>query len=172
MKKILFVIISIFLTLYLNAQTPELPSIPANGFAFPIGTKFSIKLVPVDSVNFDYSVISIEHFDKVIDSWKTDSLFTEKGEDNTIAFYFCFGTHGDTEEEREKNMKILLLMKNYTKETLKYTSEIQRKEEGEYEPTSNIGMYPGVMGREIWPYMIYSIGLREFQKRNIKLPKN
>jgi len=169
MKNILFIFIFIFSINQINAQTPELPSIPANGFAFPIGTKFTVKLIPVDSVNYDYSVISIEHFDQIVDSWKTDSLFAKEGDVNTVQFYFCFGTHGDTKEEKDKNMKVLLLMKNYTKEVLKYTSEIQREEDGEYESTSNVGIYPGVKGQEIWPYMIYSIGLREFQKRNMKM---
>lgn len=63
-------------------------------------------------------------------------------------------------------MKIHLLMKNYTDKILNYTSEIQTEEEGEYKETSNIGMYPNAKGDEIWPYMIYFIGLREF--KNVK----
>jgi len=51
---------------------------------------------------------------------------------------------------------------------LNYTSEIQRKENGEYESTSNVGTFPGAMGNEMWPYMIYSIGLREFKKMTKK----
>lgn len=156
-----FLIIT-FLAISGMIQAQELPTEPANGFSFSIGTKFTIKLAPVDSVNFDYSIISFEPFQKTVDTWENDDLFDKKGEDNTIVFYFCFGTHGETEEDKEKNMKILLLMKNYSKYALKYTSEIQREENGEYEPTSNVGTFPNVKGTEMWPYMIYSIGLREF----------
>ena len=146
------------------AQAQELPSEPANGFAFPIGSKFVIKLIPTDSVNYDFSVLSFEPFEKTVDTWKHDELFEDKGEENTIVFYFCLGTHGKTKKEKKKNMKVLLIMKNYSKEALKYTSEIQRKKSGEFESTSNIGTYPGAKGMEMWPYMIYAIGLREFRK--------
>ena len=148
----------------LFVKTQELPTIPANGFSFPIGTKFTIKLIPIDSINFDYSIIEFEKFDKTVDTYEHDDLFNKTGNDSTITFYFCIGTHGDNKAEKKKNMKVLLLMKNYTKYMLNYTSEIQRKENGEYESTSNVGTFPGAMGNEMWPYMIYSIGLREFRK--------
>jgi len=153
-----------FLAITFFAQAQELPSIPANGFAFPLRSKFVIKLIPTDSVNYDYSVLSFEPFEEIVDTYEGDKLFKEKGEENTIVFYFCLGTHGKTEKEREKNMQVLLIMKNYSKEVLKYTSEIQREEDGEYEETSNIGSFPNAIGREMWPYMIYSVGLREFRK--------
>jgi hypothetical protein len=153
-----------FLAITYIAQAQELPSEPANGFAFPIGSKFVIKLIPTDPVNYDYSVISFEPFEEIVDTWKNDELFDEKGEENTIVFYFCFGTRGETDQEREKNMQVLLLLKNYSKEALKYTSEIQLEEDGEYKWTSNVGTYPNVKTMEMWRDMIYSIGLREFKK--------
>jgi len=153
-----------FLAITYIAQAQELPSEPANGFAFPIGSKFVIKLIPTDSVNYDYSVLSFEPFEEIVDTYENAELFEEKGEENTIVFYFCFGTRGETDQEREKNMKVLLLMKNYSKEVLKYTSDIQREEDGEFEETSNVGTFPNAKGTEMWPYMIYSIGLREFRK--------
>ena len=104
-----------------------MPSIPANGFAFSLGSKFTIKLVPTDSVNFDYSVIAFEPFEEIIDTRKKEELFEEKGQDSTIAFYFCIGTRGETDEERDENMRILLIIKNYSKEILSYTSEISLK---------------------------------------------
>jgi len=67
-----------FLAITYIAQAQELPSEPANGFAFPIGSKFVIKLLPADSVNFDYSVLSFEPFDVIVDTWKNDELFEEK----------------------------------------------------------------------------------------------
>ena len=153
-----------FLTIACIVQAQELPSEPANGFAFPIGSKFIIKLVPIDSMNYDYSVLSFEPFEEIVDIFENDELFEENGEENTIVFYFCFGTRGETDQDKEKNMKVLLLMKNYSKEALKYTSDIQREEDGEFEETSNVGTFPNAKGTEMWPYMIYTIGLREFRK--------
>ena len=146
-----------------SIQAQELPTIPAPGFAFPLGSKFTIKLFPTDSIYFNYSVVAFEQFDKTIDTWDNDNLFDNIGQDSTITFYFCLGTHGDNDKERKENMQVLLLMKNYSKMALKYSSEIQTKENGEFEPTSNVGTFPGAKGMEMWPYMIYMIGLREFQ---------
>lgn len=161
MKKLLliFFVLSSFL-----AYSQDLPSEPANGFSFPIGSKFTIKLHPIDTLNFDFSVIQFEEFQDVVDDWEYDYLFTDKGEENTIEFYFCLGTHGKTEKEKKKNMKVLLLMKNYSKYALKYSSDILRTEDGEFETTSNVGCFPGAKGSERWPYMIYAIGLSDFQK--------
>ena len=161
MKRLLAIVFSVT-TLFAQAQ--ELPSPLANGFAFSLGSKFIIKLIPTDSLSFDYSVLSFEPFEEIVDTFESDELFEEDGEENTIVGYFCIGTSGETEREKEENMRILLMMKNYSKEVLNYTSEIQREEDGEYEETSNVGIYPNAMVREIWPYMIYSIGLREFRK--------
>lgn len=159
MKKLLltlFFIISIF------ASAQELPTEPAKGFAFPIGTKFTIKLHPTDSTNFDFSIIEFEPFQEIIDSWEKSKLFKEKGLDGTIEFYFCLGTHGKTEEEKQKNMKVLLVMKNRTKYALSYKSDIQTVEDGEFKETSNVGTFPNAQGTEIWPYMIQQIGLHDF----------
>lgn len=166
MKKILIILLGL---VTLSAYAQELPTMPAKGFSFPIGTKFTLKLHPIDSVNFDISVIEFEPFNEVVDSWNNNYLFKDKEEDNTIICYFCFATHGDMEEEKEKNMKVYLLFKNYSKESLQYISDIQKVEDGEFEPTSNVGMFSGVKGSEIWPYMIYAIGLHDFQKNKITI---
>jgi len=162
MKKTLVLILLTIICLSFKAQ--ELPTISASEFSFSIGTKFTIKLTPIDSTNFNYSLVEFEKFAKIVDTYKHDDLFNKTGNDSTITFYFCFGTEGNNDAEKKKNMKVLLLMKNYTKYMLQYTSKIQRKKDGEYKPTSNIGIFPGVMGDEMWPYMIYSIGLSEFKK--------
>ncbi|MHC1774167.1 MAG: hypothetical protein AB9834_02020 [Lentimicrobium sp.] len=156
-----------FIILNSLTQAQELPTVPANGFAFPIGSKFTIKLHATDSLNYDYSIIAFEHFDMIVDTWENDSLFSEVGQDSTITFCFCLGTHGDNEKEKEDNMRVLLIFKNYSSIALKYSSEIQREEDGEFEATSNVGSFPGAKGTEMWPYMIYMIGLKEFQ--NYKL---
>lgn len=166
MKKILTIL---FCIINVSLQAQDIPTNPEKGFAFPIGTKFTLKLHPVDSINYDISVIEFEPFTEVIDSWDNNHLFSDKGENNTIVCYFCFATRGDTEEEKEKNMKIYLLFKNYSKEHLQYKSDIQRSEDGEFESTSNVGMFPSVKGTEIWPYAIYAIGLHDFQKYNSKV---
>ncbi len=158
------VVIFFLLTIACFAHAQELPTIPANGFAFSLGTKFTIKLIPTDPDHYDYSVLTFETLHEIIDTNEKEKLFELKGEDNIIVCYFCVGTHGETEEEKNNNMRVLLIMKSFSKEALSYTSDIQIEEDGEYEETSNMGTFPGAIMTEMWPYMIYSIGLRDFRK--------
>lgn len=123
MKNLLFLML--FIPVLVFSQ--NLPTPPNPGAAFPIGSKFTIKLYPVDSINFYYSIIEFEPFNDIVDTWKNDTLFTENGKDSTITFYFCLGTHGDTDAERKSNMQVLLLMKNYSKFSLNYTSKFKPK---------------------------------------------
>lgn len=159
MKKLISLL---FLLISMSTLAQELPTEPAPGFAFPIGSKFTIEMVQVDSVNFDFSIIEFEQFHHIVDTYETDSLFEEGGKEGTIEFYFCYGTHGETDKEKEKNMKVLLIFKNRTDLSFNYKSDIQREEDGEFEETSNVGTYSGAMGTEMWPYMIYQIALHDF----------
>lgn len=147
----------------MSTWAQELPSIPSNGFAFPLGTKFTIKLHQIDSTHFDYSIIEFESFEEIIDIYDNDGLFEESGQEGTIEFYFCLGTSGDTEEERDKSMRVLLVMKNRTEHILSYESDILTTEDGEFESTSNVGVFSGAISIEMWPYMIYQIGLHDFK---------
>lgn len=151
------------LSITLSAQ--KLPTPPQPGFALPLGSKATIELIPVDSINFDISIIELEYVDKEIDSFGNDSLlFSKKGKDNTIELWFGFATHGDTEEERNENRSIVLKLKNWTDHHLSYGSDISVDENGEeFEETSNIGLYPGIQATEMWPFMIYYLALYDFQ---------
>lgn len=153
----------LFLLSSFSVFSQDLPTLPAIGYSFPIGNKFTIEMVRVDSVNFSYSIIEFEPFEEVIDYFSTDTLFKDEGKPGTIEFYFCLGTSGETEEEREKNMKVVLTFKNRTEFNFSYQSDILVDENGEFEETSNMGSYPGAIGNEWWPYMIYEIGLHDFK---------
>ena len=145
-------------------QAQELPTKPATGAAFPLGSKFTIKLTAVDSVNYEYSIIAYEPFRETIDILNHDNLFDAKGQDSTVVMYFCLGTRGADESERKKNKQVVLLMKNYSKVRLRYDSEMQVKEDGEFIVTSNMGVYPYVVAMEMWPHMIFKIALKAFRK--------
>lgn len=162
MKNVFSIILFLIICPFLHAQ--DFPTDSINSIAFPIGSKFTIKLHPADSLNFDFSIIELEPFEEVVDTWENDHLFLEKDEDDTITFYFCHGTHGKTVEEKEDNMKVLLLIKNYSKKSFQYLSDIQMREDGDFEYTSNVGISPGAFALEIWPFMIYAIKLGSFRE--------
>lgn len=151
----------LFLSLNISAQ--ELPSPYNSGYEFPIGAKFTIKLNTTDPKNITYSIIKFEPFTEIIDTFENEDLFEKTGEEGTIDFYFCIGTHGESEKEKNKNMQVLLIFKNRTKLSLKYFSDIQLNENEEFKETSNMGTYPGAIGNEMWPYMINMIRIRDFE---------
>lgn len=159
MKKIMLLA---FLTVGIAANSQEYLTEPSNGFVFPFGSKFSIKLIPTDSVSFDYVVTTFEPFNEIIDTYDNDFHFAEEGEEGTLDFYFCFSTSGETEAERDENYRIVLLVKNRTNFDLDYRTDIQVQEGVEFEETSNVGIHAGVKVTEMWPYMIYNIALYEF----------
>ena len=161
-------LVTLFSVLCMSVYAQDLPTNPANGYAFPIGSKFTIKLFPVDSVNFDYSVVKYDLFQETVDIVENNFLFPEQGEENTISFYFCLGTQGKSAEERKKNTKIILLTKNYSRHILEYSSHIQLKRNSGFEETSNVGLYPWAKATEMWAHMIYNIGLKEFRIRDPK----
>jgi len=146
--------------------TQDLPSEPSKGFAFPLGSRFTIQLIPTDDSHFLYTIIAFEPFEDIIDTFDHEDLFEDKPKDGTLDFVFCIGTRGKDDAEREKNMKILLLIKNNSEHALSYDSDIQHTEEGEFVSTSNVGSFSGVKTTEMWPYMIYQIGLHNFRKYN------
>lgn len=154
-----------FLFASLTAGAQHLPTEPANGFTFPIGTKFTIQLHPIDSTRFDVSVIAWESFQEVVNAFETDDLFAEEGEAGTIDFYFCLGTLGEKEGDGDDFTHVLLLFKNRSTYALSYTSDIQTEEGGSFVQTSNAGSFPGVVTTEMWPNVIYQIGLHDFMVR-------
>jgi len=164
MKQITYVIVILCITAQQFVTAQELPGKPASGYAFPLGSKFTIKLYPTDSTHFNFSIIAFEHYTATVDTWEHDNLFPKAGQDSTVTFCFCVGTEGKTEQEKIKNQQVLLLIKNYTKINFQYSSDIQRTENGAFESTSNIGIFSKATGKEMWPYMIYAIGLKDFRR--------
>jgi len=102
MKKTIFIIILSALGTLLCAQPLSEPNEPNNGFAFPIGSEFTIKLHPTAPGKYDFSVINFEPFEGVVALWNNEYLFPKEGEDNTILIYFCYGTLGETQAEKDK----------------------------------------------------------------------
>ena len=98
----LFLLILLVIGFSLNAQ--ELPTEPENGFAFPIGSKFTIKLHPTDSVNFDFSIIKFEPFQEIVDTWENDKLFEEKCEKKELSN--SISVLEQMEKQKKKKKKI------------------------------------------------------------------
>lgn len=87
--------------------------------------------------------------------------------EGTIDFVFCFSTSGTTDDEREENYNVVLLIKNRTNYDIDYGTDIQIQEDAEFEKTSNIGIHAGVKVTEMWSYMIYNIALYSFRTMEV-----
>jgi hypothetical protein len=166
MKNLILLLCFCFAGIALNAQ--EFDSEPQDAFAFPLGCKVTIKLVPSDSVNFKYRVIAFDEFTEIVDVYNNSQLFSDKLEENTIELFFCIGTTGDTEEEKEKNYRTLLLLKNGAKFPLEYAADMKVYQSESFESTSVINLFPNAKSMEMWPYIIEEIALYGFKKINKK----
>ncbi|MCH2214568.1 MAG: hypothetical protein MK086_05305 [Flavobacteriales bacterium] len=162
MNRFLFLL---FFSICFRTIAQDLPTEPKNGFAFPIGSKFTIRMHPIDSINFDYSIIKFEAFNRVVNLWNHDSLFQTNGENGTIEFYFCYGSDFNSESEPAETT-VLLIMKNWTPYELSYESGMQLEPNGAFVYTSNFGSHPGAKGTEVWRHMVHHIGLSGFKRKN------
>lgn len=167
MKNLFLLSIFIFSVTAIKAQVAD--TIPQDAFAFPLGNKVTIKLVPKDSVNFQYYVTDFSQFTEIIDRDEDKNLLSETPAPNTIEFIFCISTRGKTQEEKEKNYKTLLILRNNLPFPLKYNADMRVYQREDFEPTSVVTLYPKVLTREMWPYTIEEIALYNFRRMQ-KLP--
>jgi hypothetical protein len=159
MKQTLF---SVFLFVSASLMAQVSPPERHNACYFPVGCKFTIKLIPTDSAYYDVEVIDFKAYNVQLETLKNDTVLSKTGVDNTISFCFCYATNGKTEKEQKDNRHITLIARNYTKVRFDYTTDIQREKNGSYSKTSNVGLIPGITVTEMWPYFINRIGLSKF----------
>lgn len=160
----LFTILALCYTSLFTLKSQELPSEPQEAFAFPLGCKATIKLIPVDSVNFHYSVLKIEPLTDFINMPNyAHSLPDSILENNTISFVFGVGV-SEKEKEENNKYKTLLILKNTYQHAVTYKADIQVYNQKEFEPTSVVPLYPKVLSTELWPYRIDNIALYGFRK--------
>jgi hypothetical protein len=114
--------------------------------------------VKKDSVNFTFTVKSIETYSKTINSSETDSkkLFKRSNSD-CIEFVFCTGTYGDG------SPKTFLFMKNWYKFPIEYKASINVDGNNRFESTSVMPLFPKVLSREDWSFKIKQINFSGFK---------
>lgn len=124
-----------------------------NSIEFPINSKFTIKVTKIDNLNFKYSILKVEPFEKKLELWNTEDLFEENGEKETIEFYFC----------EIENKNVMLVMQSRSKYSIKFKSEIQTEEDGEFKEIPNVGTHKGSKTTESWAKKTYKIRLSKFE---------
>ena len=124
-----------------------------NGIEFTINNKFTIKVAKIDDLNFKYSILKAEPFNKKLEIWNTENLFEKNGENETIEFYF-----GETE-----NKNVMLVIQSWSKYSIKFKSEIQTEENGEFLEIQNVETHKGSKTTESWATKTYKIRLSKFE---------
>lgn len=120
---------------------------------FEINTKFTIKVTKVDERNFKCEILKTEPYNKKLEIWNTENLFDENGETETIEFYFAETTNNSN----------MLVMQSRSKYSIKFKTEIQTKENGEFNEIQNVGTHKGSKTTENWAKKTYKIRLSTFE---------
>ena len=156
----IFILISIFSSKEncLNAQEKKSEKIEnienmSKAIELPVNTKFTIKVTKVDEFNFKYSILKAEPYNKKLEMWNNEGLFEENGKDETLEFYFAETT----------NNNYMILMQSRSKYSIKFKSEIQAEENGEFIEIQNVGTHKGSKTTESWAKKTYKIRLSDFR---------
>ena len=158
MKRIITLII---LILTLSSYGQEESDVTSGTYTFPIKTKFTIKLIPNGSGTFDYSVIKVESYDKVIGNWDDEKVFDEKAEDETIEFCFCL----EKDWSDARNTKTMLLLKSKSQYSFKFKTEIQTEKDGEFKENFNMGAHSNSVTSDRWAKKTFQIRISGFEKK-------
>lgn len=140
MKQILLLLLSILLSSHLYSQVLK----DTTTYAFPIGSKFTLELIQIDSINYKYHVLNMEQIDYSIDYSETDSLFSDKPTPGTIECFFAKGINQDGP------FKSVLLLRNNSKVDINYKADIAYDQSGQFYNTSVHPLFPGVRSSELW----------------------
>lgn len=124
-----------------------------NEIEFSVNTKFTLKVTKIDDLNFKYTILKVEPYNKKLENWNTENLFEENGDPETIEFYFA-----ETE-----NKNVMLVMQSRSKYSIKFRSEIQTEESGEFREIQNVGTHKGSKTTESWAKKTYKIRLSKFE---------
>jgi len=159
MKKGILLILFIVFGVHIYGQVID--SIPRQGFSFPIGSRVTIQLIPVDSVNFNYRVIKFEAYHEIIDIESNKKLLPDSIGNNIVEFIFSYGRYGSDEKNNE--YKIVLELRSSVTAALEYKADIQVPNQV-FKSTSVEPLFHMVVSKELWPYQIDMIALHDFHK--------
>jgi len=150
---------SCFLSSKFNAQAPN--DTIANGMAFKLGSKLTLKLVKNTQNSFDYKVIKYSEFSEQFKIFETEKLFDKTPEKETIEVIFGIGYYREGKED--KDYQTVMLSRNNYSFPLQFDAEIKIWNKEEFERTSVTPLNPSTRHTELWPYKIDFLALINFR---------
>ncbi len=145
-------IISIILTI-LFIQTAYCQEVDIN-------RKFIIELNTNDISEMNLEIISIEPYNKILQTSNVDEIFSVKPRKNQIFGVFAKGKFGN------KNGSILILESGFD-EPISYELKIKSSNKQRFKKTSTTIIYKGVKSVEYWPDKLANLKFVEFKKNNV-----
>lgn len=162
MKKLILVLFLGLFACGLSAQ--KFDTIAKGGYAFPIKSKLTLKLVAVDSVKYKFYILHYQTFNKIIDTYANEKYLAKPAADNTVEVIFCVSTNGKTKEEKQANYQSHLLIKSGVKYPLDYRAKMKVAKASSFESTLVAALQPNVRSIQTWPYLIEKLALLEFKR--------
>ncbi len=129
-------------------------------YTFPFNTKFTIKVVPNNSGDFDYNIVLIEKNTKIIENWNHAEIFNKEGDEETLEFCFCH----EKNQLDGNELKTALWIKSNSKYSFSFKTEIQTEENGEFKDNFNLGAKAGVITSDRWAKKTYKLKIGNFKK--------
>ena len=151
-KTVPIIFLLLVMTLSCRAQ------IDTTTYAFQIGSKFILELIPTDSVNFKYQVLYMEKIDYKLDFMETEQLFSPEPVPGTIECIFGRGT------EPDGPFKSVLAIRNNSEISLNYEALIAEKGKEDFYQTSVQPLHPGVRSTELWNDFLSAVVIHNIKK--------
>ncbi len=164
MKLIRKTLIIFALLISCSAQAQQADTSAIAGFAFPMYSKISIRLIPIDSVRFHYAILNFDLFEEKFDLNQLDQYTSIKAPEGTIDILVSIGTKGSTEEEKKANKHSVFIIRNGTEYPLEFSLDILKLDQTVYEPMAVMPVIPYSSSIEMWDYSVEMIGLFNFMK--------
>lgn len=147
-----------------SAQAQKADSSAISGFAFPMYSKISIRLIPIDSVRFHYAILNFDLFEEKFDLNQLEKYTAIKAPEGTIVILVSIGTKGSTEEEIKANKHSVFIIRNGTDYPLEFSLDVLKLNQTVYEPVAVMPVIPHSSSIEMWDYSVEMVGLFNFMK--------
>ena len=135
-----------------SVDNPYMTVLPLNYF-------YTVKVNESDvSENLTLEIIDSKPFEGVVDITSDQSFFPDSADANTVYFIFANAKWGSGKD------CIVLMMKSFYPEMLEYDTEILYEGMSKFTKTSNNGIFPKVIGKEIWNDKLQAIKISNLRR--------
>lgn len=127
-----------------------------NSFYIAFKQKIVVEVTQKNATEFEFTPIKKEPFNKIIDPWDNDDVISKSGKKETIEFYLF-------QAQEEGSESTILLVKNRSKFSFQFDTEIQNSENSKFKLVPNGGTHTNSKTQETWEWKINQIRISNFR---------